>query len=232
MSIARILIAGLAGTGFLAAGGCAVGAVTDAGSDTTVAAVEAKARTVAESVGGTDGYGGTLMSDYLGHMPDHMGFTSLERLAPEGSVMTVNLRNDSDRDGTFHLSYFTGHLDLADQMMDVEVAAGAEQMVEIPCSEIVGMGPLDMPGEAGCDLSDGEVVDNTMAVPGFLGQDFTCAGTYECVLTPDVDDLDGDGDTEELIILSDAMTFHMQNGGPTGHRHGTGATMMGPHMGL
>ena len=70
-----------------------------------------------------------------------------------------------------------------------------------------------------------------MAVPGFLGEDFTCGGIYGCVLEQDVNDLDGDGDTEELIILSDAMTFHMMNGGPTGHRHGTGPGMMGSHMG-
>ncbi len=44
-------------------------------------------------------------------------------------------------------------------------------------------------------------------------------------------DLDGDGDTEELIIISDAMEFRMMNGGPTGHRHGPGPGMGGSHIG-
>jgi len=145
--------------------------------------------------------------------------------------MMVRVRNESDRDGTFHLSYFASHMGLDDQLMDVEVGAGQEVVVEIPCPEIVGMGSLETPGDTGCHLADGEAVDNVMTVPGFLGQDFTCDGVYECVLTADVDDLDGDGDTEELIILSDAMEFHMMNGGPTGHMHGGGFGMMGPHMG-
>jgi hypothetical protein len=70
-----------------------------------------------------------------------------------------------------------------------------------------------------------------MAVPGFLGQDFICEGVFECVLTPDVDDLDVDGDTEELIIISGAMEFHMTDGGPGGHMHESRSGMMGSHMG-
>jgi hypothetical protein len=113
-----------------------------------------------------------------------------------------------------------------DQMMDVEVPAGEEVTFEIPCSDIAGIGPVNEPG---CRLADGEAVDYMMAVPGFLGQDFTCDGVYEYVLTPDVDDLDGD--TEELIIISDAMEFHMTSGGPTGHMHGNGSGIMGSHIG-
>ena len=37
---------------------------------------------------------------------------------------------------------------------------------------------------------------------------------------------------EELIIVSDAMDFHMMNGGPMGHAHGSGPGMMGSHMGM
>ncbi len=212
--------------------GC-INGVVPAGDDSTAAAdVATKTLDVAEQVGGTTGFGGALMDGYVDHMPGQMGFNGQDDLAPGTSDMMVMVRNDSDRDGTFHLSYVASHMGLEDRMMDIEVGAGEEVAVEIPCSEIVGMGPLDMPGEAGCHLADGEAVENTMAVPGFFGQDFTCEGVYECTLATDVDDLDGDGDTEELIIVSDAMEFHMTDGGPTGHMHGTGSGMMGSHMGM
>ncbi len=217
---------------FAVIAGCANGVFPGTSTDPTLAVVAAKAETVAETVGGPNGFGGMLMTGYVGHMPLQLGFTTSDDLAQPGATMTVTLRNDSDRDGTFHLFYFAGHMGLVDQSVDVDVPAGAEASVEIPCPEIVGMGPLDEPGEAGCHLADGESVDNVMAVPGFLGEDFTCDGVYEYVLTPDIDDLDGDGDTEELIILSDAMEFHMTNDGPTGHTHGDGTGMMGSHMGF
>jgi len=69
-----------------------------------------------------------------------------------------------------------------------------------------------------------------MTVPAFLGLDYECEDTYRFTLTPDVDDLDGDGDTTELIVQSDALGLHMMNGGPFGHMHGGGMGMMGPHM--
>jgi hypothetical protein len=75
-------------------------------------------------------------------------------------------------------------------------------------------------------------VDNTFAVPGFLNLDYTCGGVYACTPTADaddLDDLDGDGDTTELILITDGMQLHMQNGGPTGHHHGMGTGMMGSH---
>ena len=103
-----------------------------------------------------------------------------------------------------------------------------DEVVEARDSVVV----LGRRGDRGFDEADGQAVDNMMAVPGFLGQDFTCGGTYSCVLTQDVDDLDGDGDTEELVIVSDAMDFHMMNGGPMGHAHGGGPGMMGSHMGM
>ena len=213
--------------------GCMNGGVAPGGGDSTgVADVAAKALDVAAQVGGANGFGGPLMNGYVDHSPDQMGFHVVDHLAIETSNMMVLVRNESDVDGTFHVSYFASHLGLEEQMMDVYVGAGDEVTVEIPCSEIVGMGPLDTPDEPGCHLDDGEAVDNTMAVPGFLEQDFTCDGTYVYVLTQDVDDLDGDGDTEELIIISDAMEFHMMNGGPLGHGHDTGSGTMGSHMGM
>ena len=213
--------------------GCMNGAIGPGGGDsTTVSDVATKALDVATQVGGANGFGGSLMDGYVAHTPGNMGFHDQDDLASETSDMMVLVRNESEEDGTFHISYVASHMGLEHRMMDVEVPAGEEVTVEIPCSEIVGIGPLDEPGEPGCHLADGEAVDNMMAVPGFLGQDFTCDGVYECVLTPDVDDLDGDGDTEELIIISHAMEFHMLNGGPLGHMHGGGAAMMGSHMGL
>jgi len=191
-----------------------------------------KASEIASHVGGTDGFGGTLMDGYFDHMPDHMGFDVTNDLAGADAHMMVLLRNESDQDGTFHLSYIDSHMGLTEQDMDVVVGAGEDVTVEIPCSEIVGIGSLDTPGALGCHLDDGETIDNTMSVPGFLGQDFMCNGTYACVLVQDVNDLDGDGDTQELIILSDAMEFHMMNGGPYGHMHGSGPGMMGSHMGF
>ncbi len=212
--------------------GCMTGIVGPGDGDSrAVSEVAGKALDVAAQIGSADGFGGSLMEGYIDHMPDQMGFQSAGDLAPETAAMMVRLRNESDEDGTFHLSYVASHMGLDVQSMDVEVGAGEEVTVEIPCSEIVGVGSLDTPGAPGGHLADGEAVDNMMAVPGFLGQDFTCEGVYECVLTPDVDDLDGDGDTEELILISDGMELHMRNGGPTGHMHGTDSDMMGPHMG-
>ncbi len=217
----------------LLSAGCMNGIVApDGGDSTAVTGVATKALDVAVQVGGADGFGGSLLDGYIDHMPDQMGFHGDDDLAPQTTNMMILVRNESVEAGTFHLSYFASHLGLEEQLMDVVVGAGEEVTVEIPCSEIVGMGPFGEPGEPGCYLEDGEAVDNTMVVPGFLGQDFTCNGTYEIVLTRDVDDLDGDGNTEELIIVSDAMVFHMMNGGPAGHRHGTGSGMMGSHMGL
>ena len=118
--------------------------------------------------------------------------------------------------------------------MDVTVPAGDESTVEIPCSVTVGMGPLTVPGGVGCTLASGEEIDNLMAVPVFLGMDFFCGTVRQFVLTADADDLDGDEDTEELILVSDEMLGHMQSGGPTGHTHRTGGMMGGMmfgHMG-
>lgn len=213
--------------------GCANDVMDAGGNDSSsVSTVASKAVDVASHVGGSDGFGGTLMDGYVDHMPGHMGFDRVGDLASAGENMMVLVRNESNDDGTFHVSYFSSHMGLDEQVMNVAVGAGEGVTIEIPCSEIVGVGSLDSPGEPGCHLDNGEVVDNMMAVPGFLGEDFTCDGIYECTLTPDVDDLDGDGDTEELIIVSDAMALHMMNGGPTGHMHGTGSGMMGPHMGM
>ena len=227
--------AGLLGLAVVSAliAGCPLGTVTPDGNNTAnVSDVVSKAVAVAASVGGESGFGGAMMTGYADHMPFHMGLGSDADLADAASGVTIHLSNHSEVDGTFHLSYFASHMGLDDLAQDVDVPAGDNVTIELPCAEIIGLGPLTEPGEPGCLLATGEAVPNTMAVPGFLGQDFVCGGVYECSLTPDVDDLDEDGDTTELILFSEAMEFHMMSGGPTGHMHGTGSGMMGSHMGF
>jgi hypothetical protein len=38
-------------------------------------------------------------------------------------------------------------------------------------------------------------------------------------LTVDIDDLDGDGDTEELLATTEALYLHIGPGGISGHGH-------------
>jgi len=120
---------------------------------------------------------------------------------------------------------------LDEQTEDADVPAGDETTIEIPCAEVIGMGSLETPDAAACHLADGQAVDNAMSVPAFLGLDYRCGQVYQFMLAPDADDLDGDGDTEELIMQSDAIRMHALDGGPTGHMHGGDSGMMGPHMG-
>ena len=196
--------------------------------DPDVSAAAARAVDVAALIGGAGGFGGALMIGYLDHAPRHMGFIDLADLADPDATLAVTLHNESAEDATFALTYFAHHLNSDDQTQDVAVPAGQEVTVEIPCAEIAGLGPIAQPGGVGCRLANGLEVDNLLAVPVFLGMDFSCGGTRDFTLTPDVDDLDGDGDVSELILVSDGLLGHMQFGGPLGHFHGTGAT--GPHM--
>jgi hypothetical protein len=114
--------------------------------------------------------------------------------------------------------------------MDVDVEAGETVTVDIPCGEIVGMGRLDVPGSTACVTADGEEIDNMMSLPGFLGLDYDCGDVYEHFFMRDLDDLDGDGNTEEFIVTSEALNAHLTNGGPTGHHHGIGPGMMVHHF--
>jgi hypothetical protein len=194
-----------------------------------VQSVASKAADVAGQIGGDEGYGGTVMTGYYNHTPLMMGFVTPDDLAAADATLTILLRNDSLEEATFHLTYFASHMDLEEQSQDVVVAAGQEVEIELPCAEIVGMGALEMPGAMGCHLAGGLEIDNTMAVPIFLSMDFACGEQTIFVLTADTDDLDGDGDTEELILLSDGLVGHMHLGGPFGHSHHGG--MMG-HGGM
>ncbi len=209
------------------AAGCGAQPGEDAG---LVLSVASKATDIATQIGVPDGYGGPAMAGYYDHTATMMGFVDSDDLAAEDAALTIVVRNESAEEATFHVTYLASHLGLEEQSEEVVVAAGHEVEIELPCSEIVGMGSLDMPGGVGCHLANGVEIDNRMAVPIFLGMDFACDENQkgEFVLTPDTDDLDEDGDVEELILLSDGFVGHMQLGGPFGHSHRGG--MMGPHM--
>ncbi len=213
-------------------GGCAwtFSPPGDSGGD-LASQVAGKALAVADTVGGSGGYGGAMMEGYVNHAPERMGFHGVTDLAGADRTLAVRLHNELSEDCTFDLSYVASHMGINEQTVEVEVGAGEEVVVEIPCPEILGFGPLEMPGATGCHLVGGQNVDNTMALPGFLGLDYTCDSSYDCFLRPDSDDLDGDGNTEELALVVDAIQFHAQEGGPFGHLHGMGPGMMGSHMG-
>jgi hypothetical protein len=194
--------------------------------------VNTKATDVAGQIGTTEGFGGNLMTGYMAHVGSGMGFVTIDDLADPDGVVTIRLVNQTAQNATFHLAYFAGRLGLDDQLSDIAVPADSETTREIPCSEIVGLGDLYMPGAMGCHLEDGDEVGNTFAVPMFFGLDFACGDTISFTLTADADDLDQDGDIDELILLSDGFLMHLEDGGPTGHHHGGGGGMMGMHWGL
>lgn len=193
--------------------------------------VSARATTIAGQIGTTEGFGGNMMAGYLAHAGPGMGFVTIDDLADPNGVVTIRLVNQTVQNATFHPAYFAGHLGLDDQLSDIAVPAGSETTLDIPCSEIVGLGDLYMPGAMGCHLEDGDEVGNTFAVPMFFGLDFACGDTINFTLTADADDLDQDGDVDELVLLSDGFLMHLEDGGPTGHMHGGGQGMMGSHMG-
>lgn len=202
-----------------------IGAGGNGGRRTTGLATEvaAKALTIGEQIGGEDGFGGTVVGGYLFRMEDHMGFHGADNLADSTGRMTVVLHNESDEDCTFDVVYLASHMGIDEQTLEVEVSAGGEVAIELPCSEIIGLGSLTSVGDVAVELADGTVFENTMCVPAFLGSDYLCESTYHDFLTIDVDDLDADGDTEELIVTTEAFDFHA---GPRGSRE-HGHMMMG-----
>lgn len=208
--------------GFVLCCGCVVvGACTppelwshfnSAGPTGLAADIALKAQAVARQMGGPSGFGGKMMNGYAGHMPLHLGFQSETNLVEPGGTMMVGMFNESSQNCVFHLTYVTSPLGTIEQTTDVTVPAGGSVSVQVPCSEIMGMGSLEMPGQPGCHLANGQPVSNTMAVPGFMGMDYSCGGEQMFRLMADADDLDGDGDRLELIIISEAMQKHMQYG--------------------
>jgi hypothetical protein len=193
--------------------------------------VNAKATAVAEQVGGAGGFGGMMMVGYFEHAERQIHFDNINDLADPNTTMTVTVQNGSSQACTFHVAFLASNLGLDEQTEDADVAAGQQTTITLPCAEMIGMGALETPGAAACHLADGQAVDNAMSLPAFLGLDYECGEMYRFMLTPDTNDLDGDGDTEELIMLSQGMQMHMLDGGPMGHQHGDGGGMMGMHMG-
>lgn len=188
--------------------------------------IGSKAEAIGRQMGGPGGFGGQMMDGYVGHMPQHMGIHNDSNLVGSGTSMIVGLSNESSQDCVFHLSYVTSQMGASEQSMDVSVPAGMDVTIQIPCSEIVGMGPMEKPGQPGCHLADGQPVSNMMSAPGFVGMNYSCGGEYMFQLMADANDLDGDGDHQELIIMSQAMVQFMQRGFPTGM-----GSMMGGMMG-
>jgi hypothetical protein len=206
----------------LIAGACTrLGPAPNDGAD-LAPLVSAKALDVAGTIGGIDGYGGTMMNGYVDHADQQLRFFDATDLADPDSHISVTLQNLSDEACTFHLTYFASYIGLDEQVQLVEVPPGEETTVELSCSEILGMGSLESPGAVGCHLAGGLELGNTLAVPGFLGLDYTCGTDYDFAVTPDENDIDGDGDTEELILLSEGMEAHMLLGGPMYHWHNGG----------
>jgi hypothetical protein len=184
------------------------------------AEVAGKARQVADQIGGPDGFGGPWMNAYSQHMADHMGFHGMAYLAdPEGDL-NVEFINDSEWPCTFHLAYVRGEEGLEEQYEEITVPPGGTVDFQMPCAEIVGIGSVDEVGAVAADVGDDSQFDNWMCVPGFLNSDYLCGGTYACALGPDVDDLDNDGDTQELIVTTEGMWSHMGDGGMRSHMNG------------
>jgi hypothetical protein len=206
------------GMGFTFAG-LAAGS-SDAGEPTGLAGRVARtAATIAEQIGGEDGFGGTAVDGYLSHMEDHMGFHGTDELADPDGRMTVVLHNESEEDSTFDVVYMASHMGIDEQVLEVNVPAGDEVTVELPCSEIIGLGSLTLVGETAARLGDGTEFENTMSVPAFLGSDYLCDSAYHCFLATDIDDVDADGDTDELIVTTEALEFHTGLEGIRGHGH-------------
>lgn len=228
--IKKTLIGVVLSSSGLALGACSVGDLESLlnliGPTGLTAGIASKAEAVARQMGGPGGFGGEMMDGFAGRMPQHMGFHNETNLMEPGGSMMVGMSNDSNQDCVFHLSYVTSQMGTAEQTMDVTVPAGGEVTVQMPCSEILGMGPLEMPGQPGCHLADGQPVSNTMSVPGFMGMNYSCGDEYMFHLMTDANDLNGNGDRQEFIIMSQAMEQFMQRGFPTG----TGS-MMGSMMG-
>lgn len=182
--------------------------------------VAAKAGEIAEQIGGVGRFGGMMMAAYNDEREDHMGFHGEGDLAISNGMMEVTLENRLDVACAFDLVHMAGHLGLAEQHVNVDVPAGEQTTVEVPCSEFIGLGSLETVGESAARCADGVTVDNMMAVPGFLGLDYDCHDGYHFVVDTDRNDLDQDGDVEERIAVSLAADRFMSN-------RGMGMGMMG-----
>lgn len=181
------------------------------------AEVAAKAEQVAQGIGGVSGFGGEMMDGYFNHMDDHMGFHDVTDLAATGGNISVTFMNQSNQTCTFHYAYIRSANGLNSQTRDVDVPAGQSITVDMPCAEIVGLGSLTDVGATAGTAADGTSFDDRFCVPAFLNSDFACEGQFSCSLSPDVNDVNQDGDTQEIIMLTSAMQQHMSSGGMNHH---------------
>ena len=191
--------------------------------------VVAQATAVAEQIGGENGFGGSRMNGYAGHMAADMAFRGPADLGDVGRNMMFELVNDSDQPCTFHVAYWLGAESTDEQYAEVAVAPGETVDFELPCADIVGVGSLEEVGAEAVLLPDGTPFDNRMCVPGFLNSDYACGGTYGCTFSADVNDLDGDGDVTELVVTTTGLTNHMMSGGMRPHMWLQDGTMQGRH---
>lgn len=196
------------------------------------AEVAAKAESVAANIGSTSGFGGAIMNGFSSHMDDHMGFHGTEYLAQHGGLMTMELANQSGQPCTFHLAFISSPDGVQEQTQDVTVDPGESVNFEMPCAEVVGMGSLTNVGQMAAHMGDGTEIDNRFCVPGFLNSDFDCSGDFSCTLMQDANDLDQDGDTQEVVAVTSAMQRHMGQNGMSSHGNGAGTFGTGIMGGL
>lgn len=197
----------------------------DAAPTGLTADVANKAEQVAREIGGTSGFGGSMMNGFFDHMDDHMGFHDAADLADQNGTISVTFTNGSSEVCTFHYAFMRSADGLDAQTRDVDVPAGQSVTIQMPCAEIVGMGSLTDVGAPAGSTDGGASFDNRYCVPGFLNSDYTCGGEFACSLAPDTNDVDQDGNTTELIMLTSTMQQHMGANGMG--RHGTANGMFG-----
>lgn len=209
----------------LGGAGC-VGSVADLAQPTGVAGeVASKAQQVVDEIGGATGFGGMLFEGYGDHLLWPMGFRDEGDLAGADELMIVRFQNDTDEPCRFDLVYISSSDGVDEQVLMVDVAPRQTELVELPCAEIVGLGSLTDSGETAAVLGDAVALPNTWCVPGLLHADYACGDQYRFVVGPDVDDLDGDGNTTEPVVLTEALELHMGVGGMMGHGSMMGFTV-------
>lgn len=202
-------------------------ALLDTNPTGLTADVAAKAEQVAREIGGVSGFGGSMMNGYFDHMDDHMGFHDAGDLASGDGTIAVTFTNDSLQECTFHFAFMRSVDGLDGQTRDVDVSPGQSVTIDMPCGEIVGMGSFTNVGATAGSAADGTDFDNRFCVPGFLHSDFACGGEFACTLGPDVNDVDQDGDIQELIMLTSGMQRHMASADMGRHGSDSGDSLGG-----
>lgn len=209
---ALIMFAAIVGTG------CMPITAPAGSSDETLSAIVAKAEDIAQLIG-PNGYGGPEFSGYREHMGQMMGFLNTDALADPSGTVGVQFWNQSGAPCTFHLAHIASYDELQERVQDITVQPGQVVTFDMPCAEVVGLGSLTQVGTPAGTLGPGAQLSNQFCVPGFLNSDYLCGGTFACFLGPDTDDLDGDGDTQELVITTQPFQQHVGPAGMRGHRH-------------